>query len=244
MIYVMSDIHGYYTRYKSIMRQIKLKKCDHLYVLGDCIDRFPDGLSILKELVTKPNVTVLLGNHEHMMLEALTKKDLDNTYMRRWFFNGGNITYDRLMHCSRAYRAEMVDIIRNLEINVEVRCNGVDYLLVHGGPKGFKQRYEDPIMDSVWKRLDKYSIMPPGKTVIFGHTPTDHYQSANPMRIFHGMNMIGIDCGCAYRDGRLACLRLDDMQEFYSEPDWESDFDELERLKALMNDTPESKQDG
>ena len=32
--------------------------------------------------------------------------------------------------------------------------------------------------------------------------------------------MIGIDCGCAYLDGRLGCLRLDDMQEFYSEPDW------------------------
>ena len=29
---------------------------------------------------------------------------------------------------------------------------------------------------------------------------------------------IGIDCGCAYEDyGRLACLRLDDMREFYSE---------------------------
>ena len=47
MIYVMSDIHGFYNRYKSIMRQIKLKKDDHLYVLGDCIDRFPDGLAIL-----------------------------------------------------------------------------------------------------------------------------------------------------------------------------------------------------
>ena len=29
---------------------------------------------------------------------------------------------------------------------------------------------------------------------------------------------IGIDCGCAWgTDGRLGCLRLDDMQEFYSE---------------------------
>ena len=40
------------------------------------------------------------------------------------------------------------------------------------------------------------------------------------MRIYHGNRMIGIDCGCAYKNGRLACLRLDDMKEFYSEQDW------------------------
>ena len=39
-----------------------------------------------------------------------------------------------------------------------------------------------------------------------------------PMAIWHGRNKIGIDCGCARgADGRLGCLRLDDMQEFYSE---------------------------
>ena len=39
------------------------------------------------------------------------------------------------------------------------------------------------------------------------------------MRIYHGSGRIGIDCGCAYPEGRLACLRLDDMKEFYSEPE-------------------------
>ena len=78
MIYVMSDIHGHISRFKSIMKQIRLKKTDHLYVLGDCIDRHPFGLPILKELYSKPNVTVLLGNHEHMMLdrpEDLRRRD-------------------------------------------------------------------------------------------------------------------------------------------------------------------------
>lgn len=39
MIYIMSDIHGNMERYRDIMRQIRLKKTDHLYVLGDVIDR-------------------------------------------------------------------------------------------------------------------------------------------------------------------------------------------------------------
>ena len=93
------------------------------------------------------------------------------------------------------------------------------------------------MIDAVWTRLDRFSVMPPGKTVIFGHTPTDHYQYRRPMSIYHGKNMIGIDCGCAYRDlGRLACLRLDDMKEFYSESDWQPmDDDEFETLQALLN---------
>jgi hypothetical protein len=38
------------------------------------------------------------------------------------------------------------------------------------------------------------------------------------MKIWHGGQMIGIDCGSGYPDvGRLACLRLDDMKEFYSD---------------------------
>ena len=117
MIYVMSDIHGQYIRYKSIMRQIRLKKDDHLYVLGDCIDRNPFGLPILKELYYKPNVTVLLGNHEHMMLEALTKDD--SKYIGRWYNNGGFVTHRRYKYCTPAYREEMLDIIRSLPVNAE-----------------------------------------------------------------------------------------------------------------------------
>lgn len=68
-------------------------------------------------------------------------------------------------------------------------------------------------------RLDETTALPEGKNVIFGHTPTIHYQSGSPMRIYYGSGRIGVDCGCAYPEGRLACLRLDDMKEFYSEPE-------------------------
>ena len=48
----------------------------------------------------------------------------------------------------------------------------------------------------------------------------------NPMAIWDAKSWIGIDCGCMLPEtgdpwsgvlGRLACLRLDDMQVFYSE---------------------------
>ena len=231
MIYVMSDIHGHMNRFRSVMDQIQLREDDHLYVLGDCIDRFPDGLEILKELYSMPNVTVLLGNHEYMMLKALEKPLKSKEPLHLWYGNGGKVTHDEWKLYTKAQQDEVIEIIRSLPVNVEVRCNGTDYLLVHGAPLGYKQKTDDPVLDSVWTRLGRYSYLNRKEIVVFGHTPTYHHQHELPMRVYHGCGMIGIDCACYDETiGRLACLRLDDMAEFYSvDPAGEeTDEDELE----------------
>ena len=63
MIYVLSDIHGNLHRFESIMKQIGLQPTDTLYILGDVVDRFPDGIKILRRIMKMPNVKMLLGNH-------------------------------------------------------------------------------------------------------------------------------------------------------------------------------------
>ena len=47
MIYVMSDIHGNMSNFKSVLKQIDLQPEDTLYILGDVVDRYPDGIRIL-----------------------------------------------------------------------------------------------------------------------------------------------------------------------------------------------------
>ena len=71
MIYVMSDIHGQKRRFDSVMKQINLQPEDTLYVLGDVIDRNPDGIKILRQIMAMLNAKMLLGNHELMMMNAL-----------------------------------------------------------------------------------------------------------------------------------------------------------------------------
>ena len=71
MIYVMSDIHGQKRRFDSVMKQINLQPEDTLYVLGDVIDRNPDGIKLLRQIMAMPDVKMLLGNHELMMMNAL-----------------------------------------------------------------------------------------------------------------------------------------------------------------------------
>lgn len=57
-----------------------------------------------------------------------------------------------------------------------------------------------------------------GYTVVCGHTPTIQYmQYGKKASIIHKMGKILIDCGAHSKSqsGRLGCLRLDDLQEFY-----------------------------
>ena len=52
-----------------------------------------------------------------------------------------------------------------------------------------------------------------------------NFREDNPLTIWYSEEAIGIDCGSGFsakqnaclEKGRLACLRLDDMKEFYSE---------------------------
>lgn len=228
MIYVMSDIHGNMPRFKSILHQINLQPEDHLYVLGDVVDRFPDGITILKELMEMPNCTVLLGNHELMMLNALKDKWTRNL----WYSNGGEVTDDCFLNLSAEEQDKIIEFLRSLPINVKVNVKvggqNVNFLLVHGAPEEMYYKsdagakYDSSTEFSVWFRLDYANENVRQKiakesVIIFGHTPTYHYQDNNPVSIWYGNKSIGIDCGSGTYKGRLACIRLDDMKEFYSE---------------------------
>lgn len=63
MTYVLSDIHGNLQRFESILAQINLQPDDTLYILGDVIDRYPDGIKILRRIMKMPNARMLIGNH-------------------------------------------------------------------------------------------------------------------------------------------------------------------------------------
>ena len=63
MTYVLSDIHGNKDAFDSILAQINMTEQDHLYILGDVVDRGSDSLELLQGIRKMPNTTLLLGNH-------------------------------------------------------------------------------------------------------------------------------------------------------------------------------------
>ncbi len=222
MIYVMSDIHGDLKKYRSVMSKINLQAEDNLYILGDVIDRYPNGIEILFELMRMSNTTVLLGNHELMMSEVI-KDEFQWNKVRKWYINGGMATHNAFRDLSRDRKEAISGFIEQMPLTAEVQVNGINYLLVHGIPPDLKDAIPNSAESekefATWMRITPEDIMPSGKIVIFGHTPTEYYQEGTPLRIWHGGDKIGIDCGCGNECPvcRLACLRLDDMAEFYSE---------------------------
>lgn len=54
--YVMSDVHGLKDRYDAMLKALALKEEDTLYILGDVIDRGPDGIAILRDEIGRAHV--------------------------------------------------------------------------------------------------------------------------------------------------------------------------------------------
>ena len=227
MVYVMSDIHGNLERFNSVMSQINLQPEDTLYVLGDVADRFPDGIEILLKLMSMPNVKMLLGNHDYMLSKSV-KLGVKSGIFDIWEYNGGNCTYKAFMKLPEEDRKRIIEYIDGLPLNIDIEVSGKKYKLVHGSPLDWfgKTReslmYRDAEEYAIWGRIRRHDGEGSDYTVIFGHTPTINYQYSPLMSIWYGKNLIGIDCGSGFADSvackyRLACLRLDDMKEFYSE---------------------------
>lgn len=244
--YVMADLHGMYDKYVQMLRKIRFSQEDTLYVLGDAVDRGKDGIRLLLDFMGRDNVVFLLGNHEDMMLKVVCAEETESEdYERKcahWFQNGGDVTAREF--CNRLSYKEQAKLITYLErcplALPDVAIGERHYYLVHACPvfdgsgkrrkaniitpdyletleKTEAQRIKEVLL---WERPDGTEPMTKDTTLIFGHTPTIHYQKGVPMTIWHGPGMINIDCGCAYlargrEEGRLGCLRLEDEREFY-----------------------------
>ena len=220
MIYVMSDIHGNRRRFESVMSQINLQPEDTLYILGDVVDRYPFGIEILQKIMSMPNAIMLKGNHE-VMFEYAVKTGR----FALWQYNGGDCTYEAYEKLSEEQQKEIISYIESLPINIDIEVEGKKYKLVHGSPIEWYSEstdYSSAAEFAVWERVNPYDAVDRDYVTIFGHTPTIYYQSDLIASIWHGDNAIGIDCGSGFkstkkRKFRLACLRLDDMAEFYSD---------------------------
>ena len=233
MTYVLGDVHGRALPYHRMLDFINFSDSDTLYVLGDMIDRNPDGIRLLKEVMDAKNIHMLLGNHEHMMLHAIeapkgTCCNGRDTNRTLWYYNKGKITEEKFREEPEEVQKKILDFIRNLPVNIPIENNGRKILLIHGSPLEWAKQLhyalemygEDPVAFAVWDRIYAYTKNPdvPYDLVLAGHTPTVQYQNNDPMEFYKDGKFMFLDCGCAYGNqfhGQLGCLCLETMEEFY-----------------------------
>ena len=215
MIYVMSDIHGKYSMFKDMLEKIKFSDSDTMYILGDVVDRGEEPIKTLQYIIEQDNIELLLGNHEEFMLDFF--KD-GYTGLDLWFRNGGKITHEQMISLGEDDMEEVLSFVRGCPLIVRLVVNKKRFTLAHAGvmADNFGNVLQEQDRNFVlWSREEFYDMQKiSNETVVFGHTPTMHLGFDTEPMIWHGFNMIGIDCGANF-GYNLACLRLDDMEEFY-----------------------------
>lgn len=163
MNYVVSDIHGQYDAFKRLLKKIDFKEEDHLYVLGDTIDRGPDGMKLLVELIKMPNCDLFVGNHELLMMDAIRNEDecirndrKDTDDIDLWLdpCNGGSPTFRSYRDLTVAEKSGIMYHLKNAYVCKIVRVGKKTYHLSHSfvHTKKFKDclRYSDLSHNEVW----------------------------------------------------------------------------------------------
>lgn len=111
--YIMSDIHGEADMFHALLQKMNFSQSDTLYILGDVIDRGPDGIHLLKEIKKTPNMIMLLGNHEYMMLQYYSPEATDVEVLR-WGRNGNAPTIAAFESLCVTKRKEILDYLDSL----------------------------------------------------------------------------------------------------------------------------------
>ncbi|MCQ2401825.1 MAG: metallophosphoesterase [Lachnospiraceae bacterium] len=224
MNYVISDIHGRYDLYKEMLEKIKFSDSDTLYVLGDCADRGPDGIKVWLDMMERRNVVPFIGNHDEMAYKVLSvwihPENMGEGFrddVELWFYNGGKVTYDVFKELDEATREKILWFMDRFIYHTEMEVNGERYFLSHtigenpGLPLGKYSAY-----DYIWGRINYDECYDENTILVTGHTPTGIIDPEYSGKIYIKNNHIAVDCGAAFKKGRLGCICLDTMEEFYT----------------------------
>lgn len=229
MIYVISDLHGYpLPKFKKLLKSAGFSNKDYCFILGDVIDRGEDGIAILEWLLYQPNIQLIRGNHEDMMLkckflfEPVTEESvaaLDSEQveaMFTWYNNGAETTVSHIRECDDETVDAIFEYLEDSAFYERVTVNGQKYLLVHGGLGRFdpdKRIGDYSPRDLLWNRPVLDDIYYGDVITVFGHTPTYYYGDEYSGHIIVTDTWIDIDTGAA-AGLPPTLLRLDDMKTF------------------------------
>jgi serine/threonine protein phosphatase 1 len=234
--YVIGDVHGRLDLLDQLIGDLPWDtKTDKIVFLGDLIDRGPDSRAVVERVIEmvdrNPNVVVLRGNHEQMLLDCLDYQDL------QWLIpeNGGLRTLE-------SYGFDLSDIEDISDILIpeghELFIRSLPFyheddeaIYVHAGlVPGCHPSDTDPDV-LLWTRdMDFYKGYD-GKLCFFGHTPTQYLPRERRHRKFaiyiHG-GCVGIDTSGEH-DSPLSCIQVESFTLYQAHPSGET---EVERLRA------------
>ncbi len=195
--FVIGDIHGCTRALEVLVDRMNLTPNDLVVVLGDAVDRGPDTRKVLEQLIEigkTCELVYILGNHEEMMLEAISGRNVDE-----WLHYGGSATlasyHGDLNNIPDEHLALMNSAVKYYE--------GPTEICIHANLEPGVELHRQRSRWLRWKKLTGREFPhPSGKRVICGHSGVGYGAPAV------GNGWICLDT-MAYGGGLLSCMNLE-----------------------------------
>ena len=216
-VYVIGDIHGCLEQLRSLHDQIAEDMAARpaadttLIHLGDYVDRGPDSAQVIARLaagspVPGTRMVNMMGNHEHMMLTALTSGHPGDGSL--WLSNGGAealLSWGVPRTVEQNQWATHIPLPHLVFLRDLARSHRIGpYFFVHAGIRPGVALDKQKQADLLWIREPFLSSRKDhGAVVVHGHTPVRE-PVAKP-------NRVCVDTG-AVMGGKLTCAVLDGSQ--------------------------------
>ena len=227
MRYLISDIHGCYEEYRELLDQIHFSDQDKLYILGDVMDRGPQPIRVMQDIMARSNVIYIIGNHDyeffHFMKKLIGKKAGENLKDKLteeeldafagWLQDGGSVTLRQFSELSLKEGRTMLEYLADASLYEILREKGKTFLLVHAGIDNFSEDRdldEYDFFDFISSRPDytQRYYQSEAVYVVTGHTPTPLIREDGLPLVYQGNGHIDIDCGCVF-GGQLAAYCIE-----------------------------------
>jgi serine/threonine protein phosphatase 1 len=198
----IGDIHGCSDALKTIIEAIAPGQDDTIVTLGDYVDRGPDSREVIDQLLALQNrchLVSLLGNHEIMMLNAISSQSDFNL----WLNFGGMETMSSYGGSLDGIPRSHIDFLKSCERTYETEF----HIFLHANYFADLDLDDQPERRLFWEHIST-TLPPPHhslKTVVVGHTPQSDWE------IFDLGHLICIDTAC-FAGGWLTALDVNSGQ--------------------------------
>lgn len=197
-VFAIGDIHGCAHTLDNLLHQeIGLNKKDHVFFLGDYIDRGKRSKEVLDIIIGLQNkkygISCLMGNHEQVFVDS----SADDVLLETWLQNFGGLatmlsfnitTFDQL-------ESKYKRFFSKLGIYALVD----DFIIVHAGLNFSKEDCLEDMDAMLWERSTKIDKTKLGQRfVLHGHTPQTVQHTELQLKNIECDRILNIDNGCIF----------------------------------------------
>ena len=232
-LYCVSDIHGYSKELKTALDKAGFDpnyENSWLITLGDHFDRGPDPMGVMNYLQSLPRKILIHGNHESLMLKCITRQYpeshdwhngtaqtiVDLAPEAQTFQEACNVAYEKIKDFTGSM-VNYVELKEHIFVHSWIPLK-YDGTFNHDWRNATQEEWDNAMWGNPFE-LAEQGLLPPDKTLVFGHFHTSYPRRKHENKpewgtkadfsIYYGDGYIGIDACTAY-SGKVNVLVLED----------------------------------